>query len=301
MKRPMLVAALLTPLNEDETIDVESLGRLIDWTLESGVEGLFMGGTIGEGAALRDSARRTLFGEAVRAARGRAPVLANVSETGSRRCLEQARSAERAGVSAVVATPRFGLPQRRPGETIGHVRDLAEATDLPVWFYENPHTTGVDTSFERMREIAAIPSVVGIKFSSPNRDLFTRCVRDLPETSVMTGNTDEIAYAGSIGAGGAVCGIASLLPGLSRRILDAAAAGRAAEAEALQAQLIDVYRIYGGEGWPLWPTAQKYALKRRGVLRTCVATAPFLPLREEDERAIDAVLDTLDPAMFDPA
>ena len=85
-----VIPALITPLNEDETIDVPSLENLINWMLSYDLKGLFVGGTMGEGIALRDSQRAILFRESVRIVNGRVPVLANVSEIkhkkGARQC-----------------------------------------------------------------------------------------------------------------------------------------------------------------------------------------------------------------------
>ena len=295
-----IIAALITPLNEDESIDIPSLHRLLDWVIRGGVKGVFLAGTIGEGMALCDEARQTLFREAVRCARGRLVILANVSDTGTLRAVNAARAAERAGVDILVATARVGLPQRQKAETRRHVESIAAATALPIWFYENPATTGVTSDFGTICDLASIPNVEGIKFSSPDRGLFTRCVREFQDLPVMTGNVEEIAYAGSIGALGVVSGIGSLLPGLCVRVFEAARAGRAAEAERLQKSISSVYAIYGGKGYPLWPTAQKHALKRRGIIRTSIVTAPFGNLTPEEEFRVDQVLAGLDESLFAP-
>jgi 4-hydroxy-tetrahydrodipicolinate synthase len=297
-----IVVALVTPLDEDESLDVASLENVLEWVLASGAKGVFLAGTMGEGLALRDAVRRKLFGEAVRIVRGRMTVLANVSESGTLRAIDLAAEAARRGVDAVVATPRSGMPQRRSGETRYHLRAIAEASPVPVWFYENPVTTQVTSSFETLRDLAEVPNVTGLKYSGSDRDLYARCVKEFPARfPVMTGNVGDIAYAGYLGASGAVSGIGSLLPGLCARVFAAARAGRRDEAERLQKALDGAYVIYGGAGMPFWPSAQKHALKRRGILRTSVVCAPFLPLAPEDEARIDAALALLDPGLFDPA
>jgi 4-hydroxy-tetrahydrodipicolinate synthase len=296
-----IIVALVTPLNEDESIDVPSLRRLLDWVAAGGVKGVFLAGTIGEGMALRDEVRQTLFCEAASHAKGRMAILANVSDTGTLRAVDAARAAERAGVDVLVATARVGFPQRQKAETRRHIEAIATATALPVWFYENPGTTGVTSDFDALRDLASIPKVKGIKFSSPDRELFARCVRELPGLPVTTGNVEDIAYAGAIGAFGAVSGIGSLVPALCVRVFEAARAGRPAEAEKLQNAISGIYAIYGGKGYPLWPTAQKHALKRRGILRTSVVTAPFGNLTTEQESQVDRVLSGLDESLFAPA
>ena len=300
--RPGVVVALVTPLNPDETIDVEGLDNLLEWIIQGGVRGVFLGGTMGEGLALRQSERESLFAESVRIVDGRIPVLANVSETGSLRSVDLARIAESAGVDVTVVTARPAFLPRRREETLLHVQAILNVVSRPVWYYENPVTTGVTSTFAEIKAIVSLPGVTGLKFSAADRDLFERCVRQLPDGfPVLTGNVQDIAFAGALGAWGAVSGIGSLLPGLCERIYRAARAGDTDEARRLQTAVTRVYDIYGGEGWPLWPAAQKHALKSRGLIRCSTVTAPFTRLAAKEEAAVDAVLARLDPDLFAPA
>lgn len=291
MERAVYVA-LITPLNEDESIDVGGLHKLIEWVLDNGIGGIFVGGTVGEGPALRDSEKYVLYRETVQAVRGRVPVLGSVSDCGTARSLDLLDMAISAGVDEVVVTPRQVLPPRTTGETIEHVRTLAEASALPIWFYENPSVTPVVNIFETIAKILALPNVHGLKFSSPDRQLFTRCVNEFqPLHPVLTGNVADIAYAAEVGAAGAISGIASLVPHICVKIFQAASAGNMVEAQRFSRSVQDVYDIYGGEGWPLWPSAQKHVLKRMGLISTSVATSPFCRLTGDDEAMIDQVID----------
>lgn len=295
---PGIVAALITPLEPDETINLADLEKLLERTLAAGVTGVFVAGTIGEGLALRDCERARLFRHAVRIVRRRVPVLANVSDTGTRRTLDQMTAAIQAGVDAVVLTPRLSFPQRNSKETLRHVQAVAAASSVPVWFYENPFVAAGST-FEQISEIVALPNVRGLKFSSSDKELFTRCVKELQRHApVFTGNVGDIAYAVSIGAAGIVAGIANLAPGLCVNIFETARRGDLDKAQELCQTVESIYAIYGSNGWPLWPSAQKHALKRLGVITTSIATAPFLRLGPAEEAVIDEALERIDPALF---
>ncbi|MCC5807099.1 MAG: dihydrodipicolinate synthase family protein [Opitutales bacterium] len=298
---PGILPAVVTPLNEDETIDTESLERLVEHLLRTEVKGLFMGGTMGEGGALRDSEKAALYRETVRFARGRVPVLASVSDQGTRRVIDNVRLAEAGGVDAVVLTPRLCFPQRGEDESVRLVEAVARDSSVPVWFYENPEVSPVTSRFEILARIAALPNVGGLKLTTKDRVLFQRCLTEIPEKlPCFNGVVSEIAFAASIG-GGAISGIGSMLPGLCIRVFNAAKAGEMDEAKRYQDAINATYAIYNGAGWPLWPSAQKHVLKRLGILRTSVATAPFLRLGPEEERAIDAVLDTFEDWILEPA
>jgi dihydrodipicolinate synthase/N-acetylneuraminate lyase len=177
---------------------------------------------------------------------------------------------------------------------------LAAAAPMPVWFYENPGMTPVKSTFEDIQRILAIPNVTGLKFTSPDRELYARCAREFAgKVPVYNGNVPDIAFAAQNGTG-ALVGIGGMLPGLCVRLWEAASAGKTAEAEKMQAAINGIYDIYLGKTWPLWPSAQKHVLKRRGIFRTSVATAPFVRLTAEQEKEIDRVLERSEPWIFDP-
>ena len=255
---------------------------------------------MGEGTSLRDDQRFVLFRETVRIVKGRAVVIANISDTGTQRVLDLVELAAKAKVDCAAMTPRFGLPQRNPGETLGHIKAVAARARVPVWFYENPYVTQVTSTFEQIAEAVALPNVTGMKLSSPDRDLFTRCVKELqPEAPVLTGNATDVAYAGSIGAQGAVAGMGSLAPRLCVELFEAGCKEQADRAKQLQQEMDSTYGIYGGEGWPLWPSAQKYVLKKLGVLKTDYSTAPFVRLGRQEKAVIDAALEKIDAKVFE--
>ena len=298
MERGICVA-LVTPLNEDESIDVKSLEKLLEWVLSSNINGIFVGGTIGEGAALRDSERAVLYRRTVEIAEGCVPILANVSDASTRRSLDLLKIAEEAHVDAVVASARMSFPRRREEETLSHLGSIAKASPVPVWFYEIPATAPCKHSFREIKRILSLDNVVGLKFSSPRKEVFLRCVRNLSNFAyIMTGNTGDIAFAGYEGAFGVISGIGSLFPGLCVRTFQAAISGKREEAERLQAAIASTYSLYGGKGWPYWPTAQKYALVRRGVLRTSYTCAPFIQLKPEEKAQIDVEFDRLESDLF---
>ena len=296
-----IVPALITPLNEDETIDVPSLENLINWMLGYDLKGLFVGGTMAEGIALRDSQRAILFRESVRIVNGRVPILANVSEISTKRALDNVTMAVEAKVDAVVATPRMVFPSRTPGETFRFMKVLTENSAVPVWFYENPYVTPFASDFESIAEFMSLPNMEGLKFSAQNFELFARCVRELPNnTPCFNGSVREIAKSAKIG-GGTIAGIGSMLPGLCVAVFKAALAERENEAKKYQEAINSAYSIYGGDGMPLWPSAQKHVLMRRGLIKTNMSTEPFQRLNSEQERMVDEALEKIEDWVFEPA
>lgn len=296
---PRVIAAIPTPLNHDETIDVDSLERLIEWVLRGGGEGFFVGGTMGEGFALLDRERERLVRETVRLVRGRVLVLANVSDAGTARIKESIDRIADVGADAIVTSARIMFPARDRDDTLRLLQAVAAHSPVPVWFYENPGMTPARSTFEEIQRIMALPNVRGLKFTSSDRELYLKCAEASGgKYPIYNGNARDIGFAAGHGTG-ALVGIAGLLPGLCRRIWQAARRGDTVLAENLQRQVDAIYDIYLGENWPLWPSAQKHALKRLGIFKTSISTAPFAQLTEEQLRKIDEVLDRMDPTIYD--
>lgn len=298
---PQVIAAIVTPLREDETIDVESLERLIEWDLQGGVDGFFVSGTMGEGFALMDHERDRLIRETVRLVRRRAMVLAGVADAGTVRIKAGIGRIADAGVDAIVTSARAFFPARDRDDTLRLLTSVGECSPVPVWFYENPGMIPVRSTFDEIKRYMEVPNIRGLKFTSPDRHLFMQCVNEFSSrVPVYNGNASDIAFAGRNHVG-ALVGIAGLLPGLCVRIWRSANRGEITLAEKLQQQVSEVYDIYLGEQWPLWPSAQKYALKRLGVFSSSKATAPFVELNPEQERRIDAVLDRMGASIYAPS
>ena len=295
-----VMAAMITPLNEDETIDVEGVERLLERLIESRIRGVFVGGTIGEGIALRDSERTALVRATVRAVRKRIPVLANASDTSTARVLDNTRQMVEAGADVIVVTGRYGFPVRMREETFHLVKAVAHYSTCPVCFYENPTVCNVKHSIEEIGRFLALENVVAMKYSSSDRDAYSRCVKEYePRWPILNGNVSDIAFASSVDASGVISGIASLAPGLCVRTFEAARRKQSELADKLQADLMSLYAIYGDKDWIFWPTAQKQALKRLGIIRTSTVTSPFVPLTPEQEAALDRMIDEFNPELFE--
>ena len=201
--------ALATPFREGE-LDLEGFRGLVDWHAASGTDGLVVAGTTGEGATLTDEERERLFGAAVESARGRMPVIAGVGTNCTRTTIENARSAERCGVDALlVVTPYYNRPTRR-GLAL-HFGAVADAVRLPIVLYNVPSRTGVDMAPEVVAEVATrFDHVVAVKEALASIERVKRLVAESP-AAVLCGDDASIAdflNEGAIGIVGVVNNVA---------------------------------------------------------------------------------------------
>src|SRR5579859_1332111 len=140
---------MLTPLNDDETLDEASLRRLVDFLIDAGVHGIWSMGTTGEFAALPEAERARGVAAAVEQVAHRVPVIANIGDSSTALALRHARHAVSAGADALALTPPHYYPHSMD-EMLTHFRALKEAfPDLPLLIYNIPQTVKVKMKIGR--------------------------------------------------------------------------------------------------------------------------------------------------------
>lgn len=236
-----IIPPLVTPLADQDVLDVAALERLIEHVLGGGVQGLFLLGTTGEGPSLSHRLQRELVEQATRLVRGRAPVLVGVSDTSPAESLALARHACEQGADAVVLAPPYYFPISQ-GDLLRYVVEFAAQSPLPVVLYNMPSHTKTAFSLETVRQlIQDAPNVVGVKDSSGQMLYFQQLLvlaRERPGFTVLMGPEELLAPAVLMGGDGGVCGGANLLPALYTELYEAAVTGDLREVHRLQQQVL---------------------------------------------------------------
>jgi 4-hydroxy-tetrahydrodipicolinate synthase len=211
-----IIPPLVTPLTPDERIDSPAVERFVKFLIERGVHGLFILGSMGEGAFLRASVKRELVEAAVSAAAGRVPVLVGVLETGTERVIEEIGRLAVPGVAAYVVTTPYYYGGFAAGDLIEHFRRVAKASDVPILAYSIPQNTHVAMKADIMRTLASVPNVVGIKDSAGDwlEDQALLLEPRTPGFAVFQGNQAFAAVSLLAGADGLVPGHANIWPEL---------------------------------------------------------------------------------------
>ena len=242
-----VVVPLVSPLNEDEDIDVAAVSRLVEFHRNAGTNALFLLGTCGEGACLTDAAKMRMI-DAVLAERGDLPVMVGVSETATRRAALWAGRAAKAGVDALVVLPPTFQFAMTAAEYVAHIRAVAGAVDLPVVAYNLPKKTGgMAIPVQAVRTLVSEGTIVGIKDSSGDVDNIRAMVRlrtEYPDFRVMNGDLKTVADALRAGVDGVVLSYANVDPAACRELLAAAGRGDDVRVDELQAELNDVWQSF---------------------------------------------------------
>ncbi len=283
-----IVPALITPMNQDETISEKGLRAVIEHVISGGVHGIFILGSQGESFTLTLEEKKSVITTTVEASAGRVPVYVGTGMITTTQSVQMTKLARELGADTVsVITPYFIKPSQK--ELIDHYKAIAEAADdMPVLLYNNPMRTGVSIDVETVVTLAEIDNVVGMKDSSADliqTMTYINATRNM-DFSVMVGNDASIFAALVSGGTGAVAATANVAPALIVGIYNAVKSGDIAKARDLQYRLFPIRRAFALGTFPL---VVKEAVNMIG-LPAGPARRPIQPLSTEKRQELKKVL-----------
>lgn len=230
--------ALVTPLRDDETVNLPALEKLLERVHRAGVDGVYACGSTGEGVLLPEAERRKILEAAVGASPRGKHVIAHVGSWSLAESERLAKHAERHGASAAscIRPPGVTYP-----EMLAWYRRLAASTGLPFLAYYIPSGPSESLSVDQLTEICRLPGVAGIKYT--DYDLYTLSLL-AREGFLLFNGRDEVLAAGLLmGACGGIGSIYNLVPGWFVELNQLALAGRWPEARLLQDRINDLIRV----------------------------------------------------------
>ena len=202
---------IITPFNDDFSIDWDGFGAVIDWQVDNGTHGIIVGGSTGEFFSLTDEERAEQLRFAVERAAGRIPVIAGVNDLLVDRCYAHSAAARDAGVDALlVAAPPDSLPSQK--ELVADCLKIDRIADLPILLYHDPGRTGVSMDEEFLDRVAQSSNFCAIKESAGDVDRIHRLVRDYPQLQLSAGAEDLVLEFYAWGARSWVSVVANFFP-----------------------------------------------------------------------------------------
>lgn len=288
-----LIAATYTPMNRQGDIRFEQIGPLVDQVIGSGVSGLYICGSTGEGMSLSTEERCRLTEEFVRVNDARVPVVVQVGHNSLADARDLAAHAQMTRATAISAT----CPSYYKVESVPRLVDCmsaiaAAAPDLPFFYYHIPSLTGSTLDMLAFLEQAAavIPNLVGVKYSSPELHRYLDCVNLQDGRFEMPFGVDEMLLpALAVGARSAIGSTYNIAAPLYLRVVKTFQQGDLVEARRLQALATRMIRTIAR--YP-FHAAMKHILKLQGV--DCGACRlPQPKMSDEQTAALERDLDAI--------
>src|SRR5580658_9255757 len=160
-----IVPPLITPLTSEGEVDVASLKRLTRYTVDGGVDGLWVLGATGQFHTLTERQRSVVTDTVIDEVNGQVPVLIGCIDSGSERCIERAELAKASGADAIFATTPI-YDKVTQVEVLTHFRRIRESVDIPMLAYDASYATQTPMEISTVVELAEEGTLVGIKDSA---------------------------------------------------------------------------------------------------------------------------------------
>lgn len=292
-----IIPPLVTPLKDNETLDIESLERLIEHLIAGGVHGLFILGTTGEEQSLSYRVRKQMIEETCRINQGRLPVLACITDTSIIESINLANIAADCGASGVVSAPPYYFATGQP-ELAQFYEELVPQLPLPVFLYNMPSHVKVSFAPSTIHRIAQNQQVVGFKDSSANAVYFQsvmHTMKDRPDFAMLVGPEEITGECVLLGGHGGINGGANMFPELYVGMYNAAKAGNLPEVLRLQQYIMQISSsIYTvGQHGSSYLKGLKCALSILGVINDDFVASPFYKFHAPEREKIRQALERL--------
>lgn len=281
------LVALITPMNQDGSINYEQLHDLIDWHIENGTDGIVAVGTTGESATLPVEEHLAVIEATVKHVNKRVPVIAGTGANNTVEAIALSKAAEQAGADYTLSVvPYYNKPSQEG--IYQHFKAIAEASSIPMIIYNVPGRTVVSMSNDTILRLAEIPNIVGVKEASGNIGKNIELINSVPEGFVVLSGDDPTGLPFMLcGGHGVVTVAANVAPKLFADMCRAALEGDIATARCLNEQLIPIYNTMFCEPSPAAP---KWGLSLLGKCEPHVRL-PLVALTEAGQAKVRTALE----------
>lgn len=232
--------ALVTPMNEDGSVNFKKLRELVEWHIENKTDAIIACGTTGESATLEDDEHKKVIEEVVKQTRGRIPVIAGTGSNNTKYAIELSKEAQNLKADGVlVVTPYYNKASQ--DGLVKHYEAIANNIDIPVIVYDVPSRTGCKVELKTFKQLSKHKNIVAVKAACGDISQITKlsaeCGDNLP---IFSGNDDQITSIMSIGGIGVISVLSNILPKQTHDICQFYLDGNAKQSAKLQLELLDL-------------------------------------------------------------
>lgn len=280
--------ALTTKFTINDELDLPLFKKNLEAQLEAGVDGIILGGTLGEASVLTVAEKERLVKYAVENAGDKIPVILNIAEGSTKEALIQINNAEKWGASGLMLLPPMRYkPDHR--EIITYFRTLANSTALPIMIYNNPVDYKTEVTLDAFEELLSCKNIQSVKESTRDITNVTRMVNRFGDRIKILCGVDTLAFEElCLGASGWVAGLVCAFPKETVAIYRLIKSGKLSEALKIYRWFMPLLEL---DIHPKLVQYIKLAEMRTGIGSENVR-APRLTLEGEERERILKIIDT---------
>ena len=282
------LVAIVTPMHEDGSVDLDSLAGLIEHHIEAGTDGIISVGTTGESATLNHDEHRMVIEKTIQCVNGRIPVIAGTGSNSTAEALELTKAAHELGADAcLLVVPYYNKP---PQEGLyQHFKLIAESVPIPQILYNVPGRTSVDLHNSTAIRLSYIDNIIGIKDATADIERGRKLIEQSPDDFVSYSGQDTAAMDLMLaGAKGTISVTANVAPKLMHEMCTAAVAGNTDLAVELNNKLMPLHEAMFIESNPI---PAKWGVSQQGFIQNSLRL-PLVPLSDEAQDHVRAAMIT---------
>lgn len=232
--------ALVTPFDDNDNVNFEVLGNLIDFHLKGHTDGLVILGTTAEAATMTQEEKDEVVKFVVKRVNHQIPVVVGSGSNSTKlACIASKRYEELGADALLVITPYYNKTNHTG--VIKHFKTVASSTKLPIIMYNVPSRTGMSLTYEEIKELKNVPNICGIKEASGNISFVAKVATLVDDNfSMLSGNDDQIVPIMSLGGDGVISVLANIAPSVVHNMTALMHEGNYKEAYKLQLKYLDL-------------------------------------------------------------
>jgi len=273
-----VIPAVLTPFDKNEEIDEVGMRQLVSYLIGTGINGLYLTGSTGEGFTMSNEERKRVVEIVMDENKGRVPVIVHVGAIGTKLSIDLAKHAEEVGADGISSVPPFYW-KFNEDQIFNYYKEISDACSLPMIVYNVP-LVGL-LGMKAIKRLASIENVKGIKYTALSHYEITQIKYEVGEDFLVYSGADEMSVSGLLaGADGIIGSTYNVMPEIFIKIKNAIDNKEIDEAVRLQKQavqaimyLLEVPSFYAG---------MKAILRWRGI-NAGYCRSPFQNLNKEEE------------------
>ncbi|MEP6832489.1 MAG: 4-hydroxy-tetrahydrodipicolinate synthase [Gemmatimonas sp.] len=279
--------ALVTPFQDDGSVDEAALRSLVDWQIAEGINCLIPCGSTGEAVTLSPAEHKRVVQITVEQSAGRVPIIAGAGSNDTKRAITLSLDMKAAGATHLLhVTPMYNKPPQRG--LIAHFKAIADACDLPIVLYNVPGRTSINLEAQTTLELAHDSRFVAVKEASANLTQISEIIRHRPPNfSVLSGDDSWTLPLMALGADGIISVVSNAVPRGMSELAAACLKGDFATARAIEAKLAPWMQTAFIESNPI---PAKAGMAMMGKLRENLRL-PLVPLADKYRVAVRAALE----------
>ena len=282
--------ALVTPFNEDGSVDYQALTRLVEYQIQNGVDFLCVLGTTAETPTLTAEEKSKIKKLVIERVNGRVPILLGVGTNSTQAVIDTLQNDDMTGVDAVlVVVPYYNKPSQEG--IYQHYKAIANSTRLPIVLYNVPGRTGVNMTAETTLRLARdFDNIVAIKEASGNITQMDDIIKNKPEDFDVISGDDSITFPLiTLGAVGVISVIGNAFPREFSRMTRLALAGDYQNALTIHHKFTELFKLLFVDGNP---AGVKAMLSMMGMIKNRLRL-PLVPTRITTYEQMRHILDEL--------